>query len=267
MKKYGDELFQIGEVTKILGVTRKALLVYENMGLLTPALKDAASGFRYYSADNMTQIRSIRSLQAIGLSLKEIAEYYYDTENVDLHLRRLLDLRSDLDRNIQMLQVRSAKRGDLTVRRTILPRQVCFCRQYPCGDTAEAANRLRDTYIAAARTGKMSMTARMFTIRMGKDPELLDLLCCIPVSDDFDGPERMEFAETAALCVYYRGPYEGTGTAIRALTEYVREKGVPVTGAFRSIYLEGPPNRGENSADYITQVAVPIASAPEAGSV
>ena len=106
MKKYGDELFQIGEVTKILGVTRKALLVYENMGLLTPALKDAASGFRYYSADNMTQIRSIRSLQAIGLSLKEIAEYYYDTENVDLHLRRLLDLRSDLDRNIQMLQVR-----------------------------------------------------------------------------------------------------------------------------------------------------------------
>ena len=106
MKKHGDELFQIGEVTKILGVTRKALLVYENMGLLTPALKDAASGFRYYSADNMTQIRSIRSLQAIGLSLKEIAEYYYDTENVDLHLRRLLDLRSDLDRNIQMLQVR-----------------------------------------------------------------------------------------------------------------------------------------------------------------
>ena len=59
MKKHGDSLFQIGEITKIMGVTRKALLVFEDMGLLTPAVKDEESGFRYYSADNMTQIRSI----------------------------------------------------------------------------------------------------------------------------------------------------------------------------------------------------------------
>ena len=36
----GENLFQIGAVTKILGVPRKAILVYENMGLLTPAVKD-----------------------------------------------------------------------------------------------------------------------------------------------------------------------------------------------------------------------------------
>ena len=40
MKKYGTELFRIGEVTKIMGITRKALLVYEDMGLLVPAEKD-----------------------------------------------------------------------------------------------------------------------------------------------------------------------------------------------------------------------------------
>ena len=258
MKKHNEDLFQIGEVSKILGVTRKAILVYEDMGLLTPAVKDEESGYRYYSADNMTQIRSIRSLQALGLSLKEVAEYYYDTENMDKHLQRLLELRAMLDRNIQMLQVRSAKRGDLTVCKTTLPQQVCFCRQYQCRDTAEAANKLRDTYIAAARTGKMSMIARMFTMRMNQNPRVLDLMCCIPVEDDFDGPERTEFAEAQALCIYYRGPYEGTATAIRALVEYVKENSIETTGPFRSIYLEGPPNRGEHSADYITQVAVPI---------
>lgn len=258
MKKYGENLFQIGEVVKILGVTRKAILVYEDMGLLIPAVKDRESGFRYYSADNMTQIRSIRSLQALGLSLKEVAEYYYDTGNIERHLQRLMKLRADLDRNIQMLQVRSAKQGDLSVHRTALPRQVCFCRQYLCRDTSETADRLRDTYIAAARTGKMSMTKRMFIIRMNKDPDTLDILCCIPTNDDFDGPERMEFAETSALCIYYRGPYEGTGAAIRALTEYAQEHSVQTTGSFRSIYLEGPPSRGQNSADYITQIAVPV---------
>ncbi|MBR5569416.1 MAG: MerR family transcriptional regulator [Oscillospiraceae bacterium] len=241
-----------------MGITRKTLLVFEEMGLLTPALKDEKSGYRYYSADNMTQIRSIRSLQSLGLTLKEVAEYYYDTENIDVHLHRLMELRASLDRNIQMLQVRSARRGDLTVRKATLPRQVCFCRQYRCENVAEASNNLRDTYIAAAHTGKMAMLGRMFTMRMSTQTEKLDLMCCIPVEDSFDGPERMEFAETPALCIYYRGPYEGTATAIRALMQYVKDNHVEITGPFRSIYMEGPPNRGKNSDDYITQVAVPV---------
>ena len=258
MKKHDQTLFQIGEVTKIMGVTRKTLLVFEDMGLLTPAIKDENSGYRYYSADNMTQIRSIRSLQALGLSLKEVAEYYYDTENIDTHLQRLMEMRSALDRNIQMLQVRAARQGDLTVRKTTLPQQICFCRRYQCSDVSEAAAKLRDTYIAAARTGNMSMLSRMFTMRMSPSAQHLDLMCCIPVDSEYEGPERVEFAETPALCIYYRGPYEGTVTAIRALTEYVKEHSIETTGPFRSIYLEGPPNRGENSKDYITQVAVPV---------
>ena len=256
MKKQHENLFQVGEIAKIMGVTRKALLVYEEMGLLTPAYKDEESGYRYYSADNMTQVRSIRSLQSLGLTLKEVAEYYYDTDNIDIHLARLMELRASLDRNIQMLQVRSAKRGDLTVRKTTLPREVCFCRRYVCKDVGEAANVLRDTYIAAAHTGKMSMLGRMFTMRMSMDQ--LDLMCCIPVEDDFHGPERIEFPESPALCIYYRGPYEGTANAIRALMTHVKENRVETAGAFRSVYLEGPPNRGENSGDYITQVVVPI---------
>ena len=258
MKKHDDTLFQIGEVTKIIGVTRKTLLVYEDMGLLTPAVKDEESGYRYYSADNMTQIRSIRSLQALGLSLKEVAEYYYDVDNIDVHLQRLMELRANLDRNIQMLQVRAAKQGDLTVRRTTLPQQICFCRRYQCADVSDAANKLRDTYIAAARTGKMSMVSRMFTMRMSQSTDERDLMCCIPVDSSFSGPERMEFAETPALCVYYRGPYEGIATAFRALMEYIKEHKIETTGSFRSIFMEGPPSRGENSSDYITQIAVPI---------
>lgn len=255
--KHDETLFQIGEVAKILGVTRKAILVYESKGLLTPAYKDENSGFRYYTADNMTQIRSIRSLQSLGLSLNEVADYYYKTENMELYLQRLMKLRADLDRNIQMLQVRAAKKGDMTVHKTSLPYQVCFCRSFSCADVAEAANRLRDTYIAAARTGKMSMVKRMFTVR--KNPATMDIVCCIPMDDDFDGAERTVFAETSALCIYYRGAYEGTGAAFQALTEYIKANGIETVGPFRSIYLEGPPNRGANSADYITQVAVPVA--------
>lgn len=143
MKKQSEHLFKIGEIAKILGVTRKAILVYEEMGLLTPAVKDEASGYRYYTADNMTQIRAIRSLQTLGLSLAEIREYYYDTENLDRYLDRLMDLRATLDRNIHLLQLRAAKPGDLSVHRVRLPRQVCFCRRYQCTDAKDAAIKLR----------------------------------------------------------------------------------------------------------------------------
>lgn len=224
---------------------------------MTPAVKDEESRYRYYTADNMTEIRSIRSLQSLGLSLKEIQEYYYDTNSIDADLQRLTELRAQLDRNIQMLQVRSAKVGDLTVHKISLPRQMCFCRRYKCKDTLEAADALRDTYIAAARTGKMSTLLCMFTVRMSLDVDMLDLMCCIPVDDSFTGSECMEFEETPALCIYYRGPYEGTATAIQALMKYVEDNGIEVTGAFRSIYIEGSPNR-TSSADYITQIAVPV---------
>ena len=263
MKNHDKSLFQIGEVAKILGVTRKTLLVYEEMGLLKPAMKDEVSGYRYYSADNMTQIRSIRSLQTLGLSLKEVEEYYYDVENIDTHLKRLLDLRASLDRNIQMLQVRAVRQGDLTVHRTTLPQQVCFVRRYTCSDVSDAAVKLRETYIAAARTGKMSTLGRMFTMRMSQPSEKLDLLCCIPMDSSFEGPERMEFAECSALCIYYRGAYEGTPTAVKTLMAYLKEHGIQAAGPFRSVYLEGPPNRGENKTDYITQIAVPISTTTE----
>ena len=258
MKKHDESLLKIGEIAKLTEVTRKTLLVYEEMGLLTPALKDEDSGYRYYTVDNMTQIRSIRSLQTLGLSLSEIKEYYYDSKNITHHLERLMELRAALDRNIQLLQVRTTKPGDMSVHHVLLPRQVCFCYRYLCADTAEASDRLHDTYIAAAKTGEMSMAAKMFTMRMTDPAEGMDLMCCIPVKDDFTGQERMEFAETPALCIYYRGAYEGIGTAIAALKTYIQTNNITPTGPFRNIYLEGPPSRGTRTSDYITQVAVPV---------
>ena len=35
------------------------------------------------------------------------------------------------------------------------------------------------------------MVKRMFTMRMTQDPEVLDLMCCIPVEDDFDDYEEV----------------------------------------------------------------------------
>ncbi len=97
--------------------------------------------------------------------------------------------------------MRAAKPGDLSIHRVRLPKQVCFAADINVKIQRNVADKLRDTYIAAARTGKMSMSARMFTMRIGQPDTGLDLMCCIPVEDDFAGEERMEFAESPALCI------------------------------------------------------------------
>lgn len=127
MKK-NPNLYQIGEVINIVGegVTRRIILNYEDLGLLIPAEKDPNSGYRYYSADNVLQIKSIRTLQSFGLSLKECKEYYYDKSNIEKHLHRLMKLRETLDSNIQNLQIRAARDGDLTVHTVLLARGVYF---------------------------------------------------------------------------------------------------------------------------------------------
>ena len=130
MKKQDDHLFKIGEIAKILGITRKTILVYEDMGLLTPAVKDENSGYRYYTADNMTQIRSIRSLQTLGLSLSEIKEYYYDSKNLDHHLERLMDLRACIRPQYPVASGGHCKTGRLKHSScTPAKDQVCYCPQ------------------------------------------------------------------------------------------------------------------------------------------
>ena len=94
MNHANKNLYQIGEVTKMLGVTRRMLLNYEDLGLLTPAHKNESSGFRYYSADNIVHIRIIKVLQGLGLSLSEINKYFNNTEKLEDVIERMTALHS-----------------------------------------------------------------------------------------------------------------------------------------------------------------------------
>ena len=69
--KRDDKLFSIGEIAKALGVTRRIILHYEERGLIEPDKRDDATNNRYYTIDTFTKLRSIRSLQNLGLTLDE----------------------------------------------------------------------------------------------------------------------------------------------------------------------------------------------------
>ena len=83
-----ENLFTISEIAKALRVTRRIILHYEERGLVQPDARDAATGNRLYSIDTFTQLRSIRSLQNLGLTLDEI-RHPQDTAHARIYDRLL----------------------------------------------------------------------------------------------------------------------------------------------------------------------------------
>jgi DNA-binding transcriptional MerR regulator len=65
-------MFSIGEISRIKGITKKALRFYERIGLLIPASTDPENGYRYYSTEQFAQIDIIKALRGVEASPLEI---------------------------------------------------------------------------------------------------------------------------------------------------------------------------------------------------
>ena len=64
-------VYNIGEASKLSGVSAKMIRHYEGMGLL-PKAQRTESGYRQYSKDEIHTLRFVRTSRDLGFSLDEI---------------------------------------------------------------------------------------------------------------------------------------------------------------------------------------------------
>lgn len=273
------KLFKIGEVADALGLTRRILINYEDLGLVTPTVRNEGKGFRYYSADNVVHIRLIRALQNLGLSLPEIRSYIEDNEHLGDQIDHMILLRDQLDRYIAQLRLRQASTSKFEVVSATLPGFTAFCRDFKSADVAEKTVQLRQTYIDALKhypvdsankmctqipiqsaflTGHSSQNAAAGDSGCAEESAKESGTFIVPVTPTCTGDDIRQFPSVAAICIYYRGPYENFPEIHEQLSEYAQSHDLIPQGFFRNIYMEGPPTHGANKDAYITQVAMPI---------
>ena len=249
-------LFKIGEVTKALGLTRRMLINYEELGLVTPAFKNGNRGFRYYSADNIVHIKLIRTLQKLGLSLPDIRDYFNDTTQLKDQIDRLIVLKNQLDQCIAQLHLRQFEESSQELYQVTRPEFNAFCRDFKTADLAEKTVQLRYTYIDALKKFPADNENRM-CIQVSLDSDLNGTYI-IPVQADASEENIRHFPQAAAICIYYRGPYENFPKVHERLMQYALDNNMTPHGYFRNIYMEGPPTHGTNKEAYVTQIALPI---------
>ena len=85
-------LLKIGELAKRTGKTVRAVHLYEELGLLAPAVR-SKGGFRLYHGRAVTRIEWISKLQDLGFSLTEIKAFLRDWEHSETGTQAISRLR------------------------------------------------------------------------------------------------------------------------------------------------------------------------------
>lgn len=248
-------LFSIGEIAKAIGITRKIILNYENKGLIKPDKKDGATGNRYYTIDTFTQIRTIRVFQNLGLSLDEIRDYFEDTTDLHLLIKRLETVRDELNLSIEKLYERTKKDNDAIKLITIEPRTI-YCKKHNVSTIGEKTNILRDTALEAMKIHGTDTTRRMYFTESSMD-NMDEISFCIAVPRESSGENVKHLPAMRALSIFHHGAYEKIPEAREKLIAYAKENNIKTSLRFQNLYLEGPPQH-KNKDKFITQIILII---------
>ncbi|SDX29787.1 MerR family transcriptional regulator [Eubacterium barkeri] len=252
-------MFSIGEAAKALGITRRIILNYEDRGLLNADVRSdngRVKGNRYYSMDTLTRIRTIRTMQNLGLSLDEILQYYDDGADLRPMIARLEKMRDELSLSIEKLKARVKDEGSNAIGLMTIPGQTVYCKTYEACTMAMRMTHLREIIHDAMTLYGSDTTKRMYFISYPlESPDTITY--CVAILPGSVGEGVRVLPEVKALGMYYHGDYTSIPEVRDRLVAHARKNGIKLSGVCRHIYLEGPPQHQDPSR-YITEVVLPL---------
>ncbi|HAM81961.1 MerR family transcriptional regulator [Ornithinibacillus bavariensis] len=109
-----ERYYSIGEVSKLMNISIKALRHYDKIGLFKPAYIDPNTNYRYYDDSQLYLLDLIKSLKYIGIPLKEIKEVQeFNADDLLVFLKEQERVVKDKIDNLMQIEqtITSAKKG------------------------------------------------------------------------------------------------------------------------------------------------------------
>lgn len=266
-------LFFIREIAAACGVSINTLRFYEAKGLLKPAYTDPASGYRYYSRENLHRLRTLLRLKDAGLSLPEVRGYLDGGRSMEAKIAQLEERRALMKQAIEDLKIHTTLSGSLTVYPLSLPERLCLRRTILARDGEHALAAISEFYNDLIRSGvRLSRAWPEFCeypdegLLAGEFPVTdFTVNACVPVDKCAAPPEAVPYPAGDAVAVNYRGGYYDLWQAYAALAQHMAEQGLSLAGFPQEIYLEidASGSLRLDDGNYITRVIVPVKRAEE----
>ncbi|NDJ79156.1 MAG: MerR family transcriptional regulator, partial [Chloroflexi bacterium] len=94
-------MFKVGEFAHLAQVSKRMLRYYDEIGLLKPSHIDPLSGYRFYSAGQMSQLNRILALKELGLSLDQIRRALGDNVSTEEMQGMLLLKKAEIEQQLR----------------------------------------------------------------------------------------------------------------------------------------------------------------------
>jgi DNA-binding transcriptional MerR regulator len=268
-------MFKIGEFSKLSRVPVKTLRYYHQIGLLEPDRIDDFTGYRYYTAVQLTRLNHILALKDLGFSLEQIGQMVGDDLSPE-QIRGLLRLKQvELAQQIETEQARLARlesRLNQIEREAKLPAYEIVLKQVETTRVAcvrdmvanyQGFGLLYEELFAAL--GHHSVVPAGPVMGIYYDEEYkesdVDVETAVPVVGGSLPPGRViirDLPGTAVASLVRQGSYDDFTPAYQALMGWIEANGYQIIGPNREIYLRGP-EAGIVPSEYVTEIQFPVA--------
>ena len=280
-------MFKIGEFSRLSRVSVRMLRHYDQLGLLTPSQTDPFTGYRYYSAEQLTRLNRIIALRDLGFSLEQIAGILDEDFSTEQLLGMLKLKRAEVEyqmkseqQKLERLEVRIQQMSESSkhaaydvVLRDIQPELAATYREVAVDDDRiQQMFDMVETYIAGfdgARADKPPLSIYYDEEYREKD---MDIEVAVPLRYPIPENESIRVRQMPRLsqvaCVVHVGEYTDIYQAYNGLLAWIEANGYRMEGPIREVYLrygadgldfELPPTYlGSPALEYVTELQLSV---------
>ncbi|MBU3075408.1 MerR family transcriptional regulator [Clostridium estertheticum] len=267
-------MFKIGDFSKLTRVSVRMLRYYDEVGLFKPAKIDDFTGYRYYSAKQISYINLVMSLRDMSFNVADIAVFM--KEKSEEKLEDILKVKGEeIENNIRAEEIRLKKINsaikDMKKERVSMSYNVTL-KSLPSYKVISLRNVI-PTYEAEGllwiRLGEYIMKKNIHCNNISystyhdagyKEGEV-DAEVVVGVDNLMKDEDGFTFKETEAVdqaaIILVPGDYSNVAQAYNFLANWIEENGYIMIGNPRQVAIKGPCNE-KRTEDYLSEIQIPV---------
>lgn len=284
MKKF-DDLYTVGQMSKLCNIPIKTLRYYDDIGLLLPEHVDTQNNYRYYSKKQILYLSIIRHFKTSGFSLEDI-RHLLKREDLSMLEKKLEDKLIDTKKKLEELEyVRDKLEMDInhlkmgkefsdyldTEQETwdkngiemknipIIP--VLFTR-YRCPSNPGSYIKRFSELGSLLEKYKLYRVGPLMTVFYDHYTEFdysnADIEVCMPVAGNLERcPNIREYGGFLGVTMLHKGPYSRMQDSYSMALEWIQKKGYAyITPATEKYIIDTTSTNIEEN--YVTEIILPV---------
>lgn len=269
-----NELFKIGEVSKLFHISVSILRHYDKIGLVKPEYIDPETGYRYYSTRQFECLNTIRYLRALDMPLEEITAFLQN-RNIDTIHALLLKQKEDVKRRqqelmrierkiehrlVQMTDALASRLDVIELKSMPSRRLACLKKQLSPKHylDLEASIRELEQTASAAITflGKVGIGLSAERLMSGQYKPYELVFIILDDEDQFIG-NVLELEAENCVTIRFQGGHDQAPQYYEKLMHYIKTQGLEIAGFSKEITLidYGLTTHLEQ---FVTEIQIPV---------